>query len=323
MTDRRKHRPHAKNNMRILITGSRGFMGGSLGRLASQAGHELLGISLSSQPERDWIGQHLRADATCANLVPVIREFKPDVVFHAVGLASVQASFKSPVEDFRIATLSWSHLLDCVRRSGHRPLIFFPSSAAVYGNPVKLPVNEQGVIAPISPYGFHKAACELLAREYAQCFGLHVVVCRFFSIFGAAQRRLIIWELYQQLTGANATVWLEGTGHESRDFLDIQDAVDAVLQLGAKLPRRQQGNCVVINIARGEETRILDLALTVSDMVAPKKKIRSRGLPRQGDPVRWHADVSLLQSLLPKWRAHTLPDSIARCLATWRNGSRG
>jgi UDP-glucose 4-epimerase len=310
--------------MRILITGSRGFMGGSVGRLAARAGHDLLGVSLSSQPERDWTGRHLRADASCANLVPVIREFKPDAIFHAVGPASVGASFNSPMEDFRIALLTWSHLLDCVRRSGHRPLIFFPSSAAVYGNPSTLPVDEQGGIAPISPYGFHKAACELLAHEYAECFGLHLVVCRFFSIFGAAQRRLLIWELYERLTAVNATVWLEGTGKESRDYLDIQDAAATLLQLSVKLSRRhQQGNCVTVNIARGEETKILDLAQTMRDMVAPKKKIRSRGLPRPGDPVRWCADVSLLESLLPQWRARPLAQSLTQCLAVWRNGSNG
>jgi UDP-glucose 4-epimerase len=312
------------NKMRILITGSRGFMGGSVGRLAAQAGHDLLGVSLSSQPERDWTGRHIRADASCANLVPVICEFKPDAVFHAIGPASVPASFKSPTEDFRIALLTWSHLLDCIRRSGHRPWIFFPSSAAVYGNPSKLPVDEQGGIAPISPYGFHKAACELLAREYAECFGLDLVICRFFSIFGAAQRRLIVWELYQQLITAKATVWLEGTGRESRDYLDIQDVGNVFLQLAAKFSRRRhEGACVTINIARGEETRILDLAQTMRDMVAPKKKIRSHGWPRPGDPARWCADVSLLESLLPKWRARPLTQSLAQCLATWSNGTNG
>ena len=308
--------------MRILITGSRGFIGGSLGRMSARAGHDLLGVSLSSQSERDWVGKHLRADLSCADLAPVIREFKPEAIFHAVGPASVGASFDSPLEDFRIALLTWLHLLDSVRRSGQRPLVFFPSSAAVYGNPAQLPVDEHGAIAPISPYGFHKAACELIGREYAECFGLDLVICRFFSIFGVAQRRLLVWDLFKQLKSPGATVWLEGTGRESRDYLDVQDVGNAFLQLAAKLSRRRaQGSCLTINIGRGEETSILDVAQALRRMIAPKKKIRCRGIERPGDPLRWCADVSLLQSLLPHWQPHPLQHSLSQCVTAWRGAN--
>lgn len=311
-----------ERNLKILITGSRGFIGGSLGRIGALADHDLVGISLSSQAERDWVGRHLRADVSCADLAPVIREFKPEAIFHAVGPASVAASFDSPLEDFRIALLTWSHLLDCVRRSGQRPRVFFPSSAAVYGNPSQLPVNEQGKITPISPYGFHKAACELIGREYAECFGLDLVICRFFSIFGVAQRRLLVWELFKQLKAPPSTVWLEGTGKESRDYLDIQDVGNAFLQLATKLSRRRtHGSCLTVNVARGKETPILGLAQTLRDMIASKKRIRCRGTKRKGDPLRWCADVSLLHSLLPQWQPRPLRQSLAQCVTAWRGGN--
>jgi UDP-glucose 4-epimerase len=148
-----------------------------------------------------------------------------------------------------------------------------------------------------------------------------LVVCRFFSVFGPAQRRLIVWELYQQLTTAHETVWLEGSGQESRDYLDIQDVGNAFLRLAARLShRRHDAGCLTVNIARGEETKILNLAQIIRDLIAPKKKIRFRGMPRPGDPVRWHADVSLLKSLLPQWRARPLALSLAECLAAWNNG---
>ena len=86
-----------------------------------------------------------------------------------------------------------------------------PASAAVYGNPSTLPVNETAELRPISPYGFHKIACELLAREAAQCFDQDVLICRFFSVFGRKQHRLLVWELYQQLVGSDDAISLDGT----------------------------------------------------------------------------------------------------------------
>jgi UDP-glucose 4-epimerase len=308
--------------MKLLITGSGGFIGGSIGRLAARAGHELLGIGLSSQPDKDWPGKHVRADVSCADLSGVIQKFQPDVLLHAAGPASVDASFETPAEDLRTALLTLSHVLDSVRRSGLSPLVVFPSSAAVYGNPENLPVSEQGAIAPISPYGFHKAACELLAREYSRCFDLDILVCRFFSIFGAGQRRLLIWELYEQLDGASPTIWLEGTGRETRDYLDIEDAGTAVLQLAAALlPRRSHSECLAVNIARGEETNVFELARQLSRLVDPHREIRCRGLARRGDPQRWCADISLLKSLIPAWQPKTLEQSLAECVAAWKNGA--
>lgn len=308
--------------MKLLITGSGGFIGGSIGRLAARAGHEVLGISLSSQPDKDWPGKYLRADVSCADLSGVIQKFQPDVLLHAAGPASVDASFETPAEDLRIALLTLSHVLDSVRRSGLSPLVIFPSSAAVYGNPEKLPVSEQGAIAPISPYGFHKAACELLAREYSRCFGLDILVCRFFSIFGAGQRRLLVWELYEQLDGTAPAIWLEGSGHETRDYLDIEDAGTAVLQLAAALlQKRNHGECLAVNVARGEETNVLELARRLSRFGAAPREIRCRGQSRRGDPQRWCADVTLLNSLIPAWRAKPLEQALADCVAGWRNGA--
>jgi len=204
--------------MRVLVTGSGGFIGGSIGRAAARAGHQVLGLARRSQPERDWPAAHQQVDVAHADLAGLIRDFKPDMVFHGAGTASVGASLSAPLEDLRAAVLTWANLLEGIRRSGAPTTVVFPSSAAVYGNPRELPVSEDDAVSPISPYGFHKAACELLAAEYASCFGLHVIVGRVFSVFGARQRRLLVWELFAQLTGSDPTVTLQGTGTESRDL---------------------------------------------------------------------------------------------------------
>ena len=290
-----------------------------MGRFAAARHHEVLGLGRSSQPEPDWPGDYLQADVANADLAKVIRDFAPDVILHAAGTASVSGSFEAPLDDLRASALTWANTLEGVRRSGIRPLVIFPSSAAVYGNPLSLPVHESAAINPISPYGFHKAACELLAREYADCFDLQIMVCRIFSLIGEAQRRLLIWELYRQFTGPEATVWLQGTGTESRDYLHVDDLAMALLQLTGKRQQVfEQGPCLIINIASGEETKASDIAWQIRDLIAPEKTIRCRNVERLGDPRRWRADISLLRSLMPPWEPYPLSSSLARCIATWQ-----
>jgi UDP-glucose 4-epimerase len=302
--------------VKILITGSRGFVGDSFGRFAAAEGHEILGISRSSQPEPGWPGRHFQSDAASANLAPIIREFAPDLLLQAAGSASVAASITDPIGDFRATAVTLTNVLDGVRRSGREPLVIFPSSAAVYGNPAVLPVDEEAPCAPISPYGFHKLSCEIFAREYAACFGVSTVVCRLFSVFGQRQRRLLISELYEQFTGDADVVRLQGTGNETRDFLHVDDLTRAILLLAPVVPRRA---CTILNVASGVETPVLALAETIRTLVALGKKITSRGIARPGDPARWCADIAHLRSLIPQWQPRTLAAGLEATIPHWRH----
>lgn len=301
--------------MRILITGSRGFIGASFGQFATAAGHEVLGISRSAQPASHWRGQHLQADAAQADLSAIIREFAPDLLLQAAGSASVSASISDPLADFRATAMTLANVLDGVRRSGCEPLVLFPSSAAVYGNPRTLPVAEDAPGAPISPYGFHKMACEVLAREHSECFGLSIVVCRLFSLFGPLQKRLLAWEIYHQLAGGSEAVELQGRGTETRDFIQIDDLSRAFLMLVPAVPRHA---CTFLNMASGREIPIMKLAETMRSLVAPHKEIICRGAVRPGDPHRWWADIRRLEALIPQWHPQSLPDGVAATLRAWQ-----
>ena len=303
--------------MRILITGISGFIGGSFGRYAAEAGHTVMGAGRSREAGKHWHGLYTGLDDP-GDVADLIRDFLPDVLVQAAGSASVGASLENPLHDFRGSVQTCAEFLDAVRRSGRNPLVVIPSSAAVYGNPAFLPVSEEASLQPISPYGFHKAASELLAREFSKCFGLKIMICRFFSVFGPAQRRLLVWELYQQLAGPEQTTWLAGTGEETRDFLHIEDLTTALLGLIENSPAAAR-ECLVVNIASGTETSVLTLAETLRDLVAPEKQISCRGHLRENDPLRWWADTDRLQTLLPSWQPRPLRDALKLCIADWHH----
>jgi UDP-glucose 4-epimerase len=265
-----------------------------------------------------WSGQYLNLDVGQTDLSLVIKNFAPDMVIHAAGPASVGGSFRTPLDDFRGSVAAWVNLLDSVRRSEQSPVILFPSSAAVYGNATRLPISEDDPTAPISPYGFHKVACEGLAKEYADCFGLNIVICRLFSVFGEDQRRLLVWDLYERLTGPEPIVWLEGTGEEARDYLHVDEIASAVLKMGADLANLStHGILRVFNVASGQQLTVRDLALHLGALLGISKPIRCHGRMRIGDPLRWHADISRLRALIPAWCPRPFLQSLQTCVNTW------
>jgi UDP-glucose 4-epimerase len=305
--------------VKLLITGSTGFIGGSLGRYGARAGHTVMGTGRSAKPGKEWPSRYLPNDATAESLSEIISNFAPDILFHAAGTASVGASLGDPLADFHGSVPVCANMLEAVRRSKKSPLVFIPSSAAVYGNPAVLPVNEEAAIQPISPYGFHKAMCETLARESAERYGLRIIVCRLFSVFGAGQRRLLIWELFKQLSGASEIAWLDGTGSESRDFLHVDDVAAAVFQLAENLmANAPSGYFEIVNVASGDETKIADVAGEIRNLVAPDKDVRCRGTARAGDPLNWRGEISRLRMLVPSWKPRPMIDSLNECLAVWQ-----
>lgn len=310
--------------MKVLITGSTGFIGASVGNYTAAAGHEVLGVGRAVKPGDDWLGSYQQLDLKTDQLSQLVRDWLPDAVFHAAGPASVISSLNDPLTDFHDAAVTCAHFFDAVRRSGHRPLIVIPSSAAVYGDPVTLPVNEEAELRPISPYGFHKVACELLAREAAQCFAQDVLICRFFSVFGLRQQRLLVWELYRQLLSSDETISLAGTGDESRDFLHIDDLAVALLQLIEGLVANpKSGRCLTLNVASGEETSVRRIAELARGLLGATKQFEYQGTTRPGDPLRWRADITRLRSFLPAWQPAALETALRQCLGEWqKEGAR-
>lgn len=303
--------------MRLLITGAHGFIGASIGLFARAEGHDIIGVDRHLTAPDGWDGAYHALDfannLATDDLSRLIAQADPQLVLHAAGAASVAASYDTPLEDLNASVMLWARLLDGVRRSGTSPLVVFPSSAAVYGNPVTLPVAETAAIAPISPYGFHKRACELLGEEYATCFGLNVAVVRLFSTYGPRQRRLLLWELFERAAGSDSEITLYGTGKESRDYLYIDDLARTILSLGAQTTSGYQ----LLNVASGSEITTAELAAQVAQAVGVSKPVRAQGGLQTGNPLNWCADISRLKQQGAAF-SRSFADGLANCVEAWR-----
>jgi UDP-glucose 4-epimerase len=299
--------------MHWLITGANGFLGFSVAEYLVKAGNSVAGLTRRAQLP-DWF-QRLEYPSSIKALRGLIRSERPDCILHAAGGASVGDSWKVPARDFEDSVVAWQALLEATRRSELRPKLFLLSSAAVFGNPDHLPVAEDEVRRPISPYGFHKLVCEQLASEYAILWDVPVVICRLFSVFGPRQRRLLVWELVTQILSDGPVIRLEGTGLEERDYLTVSDIAKALDSLGKK---RSSNALQAFNFGSGKSLRVVDLIELLQRMARVQKPVVRAASGRHGDPMHWRADNRRLREELPDWCPRPIEDGLAECLTAWK-----
>lgn len=305
------------NLVKLLVTGSHGFVGHAAADCAAKQGWEVWGVGRSAQPPSDWQGGYSYADVAQSDLTPIINKFAPDIVFHGAGAASVGQSFEAPLDDLKASVLTFANMADAVRRSNHRPIIVLPSSAAVYGNPSRLPILETDKLQPISPYGFHKMQCEIMAQEYVKCFQLQIVIGRIFSVFGPRQKRLLVWELFQQYVSSKPQVQLQGTGDETRDYLHVDDVAELMLSLAECRLSSQDTELGIFNIASGTQTSVLEIANIIAQIVGTPKPILRAESSRAGDPVRWQADIASLHQAIPSHKTPVLAERMKDTFKVW------
>lgn len=218
---------------------------------------------------------------------------RPDLCVNAAGRSSVPASMEAPLADFEASTSLNYQVLDDLRRLSPRAAFIHLSSAAVYGEPARLPVSEADPPSPISAYGWHRRLSELVAESHARLFGLRTASVRIFSAFGAGLRRQVVWDLARRAQAGAGPLALRGRADDSRDFIhgaDVAEAVAAVAERGDLA-----GECY--NVASGRETPIAELAELILRQLGRAPDLSFDAAPQPGVPHRWRADVSRLAAL--------------------------
>lgn len=279
--------------MRILITGHTGFIGSHLTEAYKKNGQEVFGWG------RDGVyidGQgYIQANLMdLSDVGKILRYCPPDLILHCAGSADVNGSIQDPVQDLKSNYITTHNLLFAMREAHMLNSRFIlMSSAAVYGNPVSLPVTEKQEINPLSPYALHKKAAEDTCIYMHKNHGYDVKILRIFSAYGPGLKKQIFWDMYQKVT-QTGRLDLWGSGNESRDYIYIDDLIQAIMLVSEKAPYDE----ILYNVANGDEIKIKEAAMTFArNMGFGKEKIRFVGKQREGDPLNWKGDISKLSSL--------------------------
>ena len=237
--------------MRVLVTGSEGFVGSVLLPELRRHGHDVIGWQSSRHPA----GVDVRDPEEVRRR---LAEARPDAVVHLAGITHLPKVLSDPANALAVNVNGTLNVLDAIRREAPKARVLLISSAAVYGSPKPdlLPLDEMAPLLAEHPYGVQKIAVECLGDRFRDDFGLNVVIARPFNHLGPGQepRFAASWfavQIARVEAGLTSPILRVGNLEPKRDLLDVRDVVRAYLLLIE--PAAPQG---VFNIARGESTRI-------------------------------------------------------------------
>lgn len=214
--------------MNVLITGGYGFIGSHVAEEFFREGHRIFIIdNLSTGNLKNIKFKHtsFRMDIEDSRCREVFRSNKFDVVVHLAAQINVVSSIKDPYQDTSSNILGLTNMLQLSAQYGVRKFVF-ASSAAIYGNKTDIPLDEDDLPDPISPYGMSKATGELYCRKWSQLYGLSTICFRFSNVYGPRQG--VIGEggvisIFMERAVQGKELVVFGDGSQTRDFIYVKD----------------------------------------------------------------------------------------------------
>ncbi len=311
--------------MHILVTGGAGFIGSHVVDAFVAAGHHVAIADNLTSGRRENLNPEAtfyEVDIRDTELLPkVFEREQPDVVSHHAAQISVGRSINEPLYDAEVNVLGTLNVLECARSlqsAGKAVHVIAISSAAVYGPPEVLPVDEDHPLRPLSPYGASKRATEIYLDVYRQTHGLKTTVLRYGNVYGPRQdpygeAGVIAIFISKMLAGEAPTV--NGSGEQTRDFVYVGDCARANL-LVAEAVDAGPGP---YNIGTGEETSVNHLAAVIKDLTGYEGEI-VHGPDRPGDVFRNTIESARARQVLRWAPTVDLREGLARTIAHYRNG---
>lgn len=286
---------------RVLVTGGAGFLASHLVDLIVERGAKVTVIDNLKDGKIENLEKS--KDKICfkkidirdyEGLREVIKKEEIEIIFHFAANANVPYSVEDPKYDFETNALGTFNVLkNCVDNNVEK--IIYASSAAVYGEPIYTPIDENHPLDPISPYGASKLAGERLGFAYYRTYGLPFVSMRIFNTYGPRQPRYVMFDFLKKLKENPNKLKVLGTGEQIRDYCYVTDTSKAFTLAAGK----ENAIGKAFNIAGGNPISIKELAQLMIRILGLEgnTEIYYTGKSWRGDIVKLVADISKIKRL--------------------------
>jgi len=304
--------------MKIVVTGGAGFIGSNVVDELISNNHEVCVVDNLSTGKIDNLNDKARFykyDITNADALKLIFKIgRPEVVYHFAAQIDVNTSLKKPAFDANVNIEGTINVLECCRKYEVKKIIY-PSSAAVYGNPEYLPVDEKHPIEPISFYGISKHTPEHYIKTFCSLYGIKYTIFRYSNVYGIRQDPKGeggVVSIFINKFLNNESPFIFGDGEQTRDFIYVKDIVKAnLLALNC-------GDNKIVNISA-------NIPVTVNELYETMKRIFNSDVqavykePRQGDILHSYLDTSLAKEFMG-WKAqYYFENGVSETIAYCRN----
>lgn len=318
--------------MRVLVVGGAGYIGSHMVKMLLGAGHEVITLDNLSSGHRDAVlgGVFIEGDLAnteCLNRVFI--EHKPDAVMHFASFIQVGESVRKPDIYYRNNVTNTLNLLDTMLKFDVKKFIF-SSTAAVFGEPDYVPIDEVHPNRPLNPYGRSKLMIEHVLADYAKAFDFRSVCLRYFNAAGADPEGQLgerhdpethlIPLILQAASGRRENIQVFGRDYDTPDGTCIRDYIHIVDLCSAHLSALEYlvngGESDRFNLGNGagfSVQEVLDAVQRVSGRVV---KVID-GPRREGDPARLVADSQRARSILNWKPVFTELDTIVKHAWAW------
>ena len=312
----------------ILITGVSGYIGGQTALMLTDQGYNVYGVDLEvpSQNIASKLMGFSRSDFSDPTVFGTIDSIKPEAIIHCAGTSLVGPSVQNPEVYYHNNFVKTLILLNHLINSGSQARFIFSSSAAVYGDPIMNPCQEEDPPMPISPYGESKFMVEMMLKSYAHAYNLDYVAFRYFNACGADSQgrhgqapgatHIIARVLESIREGKEFTLY--GTSYPTddgtcvRDYVHIEDIAQAHI---LAIDKEVAGGIYNLGSSTGYSNhQIIDMAAQVTG-VTPQVV---NGNARSGDPAVLTARADSFNREA-KWAPSYTLDAIIKHAWNWYN----
>ena len=257
---------------RFLVTGGAGFIGAAVCNRLVALGHSVRALDDLSAGIPERLSPDVILHRGDVRDVPKLWTLLQDVdcVLHLAAKVSVSESINFPRDYNDVNVGGTVALMDAIRVSGQVQRVVMASSGAVYGEQDRMPIDETSIPRPQSPYAVSKLAAEMYVRILGLLSEVETVILRIFNAYGPHQdippSNAPVVPLFLRQAIRGGSLVLHGNGQQSRDFIYIDDVVEAMVQ--AALVKDLSG--AIINVCSGRETTINELVARIAEVTGKR-----------------------------------------------------
>ena len=286
-----------------LVTGAAGFIGSAVAKALINQGHGVVTVDNLSTGSTSSLPQgitFIEGDCQDPRVIKELESFKFEAIYHIAGQSSGEISFENPVYDLQTNGQSTLQLLNLALKINCNKFIY-ASTMSIYGDTDQLPVDESQKPNPKSFYGVGKLASEYYLKIYSKQFNISTAALRLFNVYGPGQNLTNMKQGMVSIFLAHALnnkhIHIKGSAERFRDFIYIDDVVNAFLETEGKI---KLGEYLNFNVCSGVKTTVGELVDTICNQFEDKITTKFEG-STPGDQFGIYGDPTKMYEILGSW----------------------